>query len=104
VARMVELGYFPQELQGEYANEFLMRERERVHICALLHQCEWREYSKFLYLQSMQYWRNHIKGCETGVCMAMQPCPWMTTFLIDKLVDHFVACVQKMGGNILVEN
>ena len=28
----------------------------------------------------------------------MQPSAWMTIFLFDKWLDHFVACMQKMGG------
>lgn len=58
----------------------------------------------FYIFKGMQFRRKHIKKCEKGACMAMHPCPWMTAFLFDKLLDHFVACVQKMGVNMSMEN
>jgi len=45
-----------------------------------------------------QYQNVHIDKCEEGACMGMQENAWMTAYLFDKWIDHFVLSLQKKGG------
>ena len=42
--------------------------------------------------------RNLIKLADNGDTMAMQPQAWMTTYLFDAWMSHFLAALMKKGG------
>ena len=41
----------------------------RAYVHIFLHQCKWRDSSKFLHLRMKEILRNYIKRCETRACM-----------------------------------
>ena len=88
---------------AKQAHSVELDEREHVTVLSCIN-AEGQSIPNFYIFKGHKFKSNYIRGCESGACMAMQPKGWMTSFLFDKWMSHFVTCVQAMGGNMSPNN
>lgn len=70
---------------------------ERTYVCIFLHQCKWRDHSKFLHLQMKAILKElHQKLRREHA--------WMIVFLFDKWLDHSLLVGKRWEGTCLWKN
>lgn len=52
----------------------------------------------FYVLKGTYFTGNHVLNCEKGALMAMQPNAWMTKWLFQTWMSHFIKCLRKTLG------
>ena len=59
-----------------------------------LHKCRWRMHPRSLYTETHLF-SFRLHNCEAGVVMNMQPNAWMTRWLFESWISHFIECLKK---------
>ena len=52
----------------------------------------------FYILKGTYFLQDYIASCEEGVVMGMQPNAWMTRWLFESWILHFIECLKKGPG------
>ena len=52
----------------------------------------------FYILKGTYFLQDYIAGCEEGAVMGMQPNAWMTRWLFESWISHFIECLKKGPG------
>ena len=52
----------------------------------------------FYILKGCYFLQNYIANCEEGVVMDMQPNVWMTRWLFESWISHFIECLKRGLG------
>ena len=52
----------------------------------------------FYILKGTYFLHDYIAGCEEGAVMGMQPNAWMTRWLFESWISHFIECLKKGPG------
>ena len=59
--------------------------------------------SNFYILKGIYFRKDYIANCEDGVVMGMQPNAWMTRWLFESWISHFIECLKR-GLSIDLQN
>ena len=54
--------------------------------------------SNFYILKGTYFLQDYIVGCEEGAVMGMQPNAWMTRWLFESWISHFIECLRRGPG------
>ena len=57
----------------------------------------------FYILKGCYFLADYIANCEEGAVMGMQPNAWMTRWLFESWVSHFIECLKR-GSGIALSN
>jgi hypothetical protein len=52
----------------------------------------------FYILKGTYFLQDYVKCSEDNALMAMQPNAWMTKWLIESWISHFIGCLKKSPG------
>ena len=52
----------------------------------------------FYILKGIYFLQDYIVGCEEGAVMGMQPNAWMTRWLLESWISHFIECLKRGLG------
>ena len=52
----------------------------------------------FYILKGIYFCEDYIANCEEGVVMGMQPNAWMTRWLFESWISHFIECLKRGPG------
>ena len=52
----------------------------------------------FYILKGIYFRENYIANCEDGAVMGMQPNAWMTRWLFESWISHFIECLKRGPG------
>ena len=54
--------------------------------------------SNFYILKGIYFLEDYIANCEDGAVMGMQPNAWMTRWLFESWISHFIECLKRGPG------
>ena len=52
----------------------------------------------FYILKGCYFLQDYIANCEEGAVMGMQPNAWMTRWLFESWISHFIECLKRGPG------